>query len=729
MFFTQEMIEKLKARIKTEPSTAMAWSNLLANAKSIEELSLAYRMTGEKRYAERARGALGSLRWDDAMLMRRDPPWHSGLGTGASCHQAAVAFDSIYDALTPEERQTIAKRIVDKGILPTLNDWVLGGERIHTLDSMGHNWWSACVFDAGMAALAVMDEEPRATDWLKRISDGSVEWLEFEGSQLDNKPRSFDAGGGFYEGAGYGDFAASQYLLFRLAWTHAIAEPAAPEVPVLNNIGDFFIDVCYPNSGEMMTLNFGDAQLHSSVAKHQLTLLWANGYRKPRYLWYLNKFLNDGDDRRKARSSPLGLVYFPSDVELASLPGASDLPTSALYRDMGWAMLRSSWDKNATLLAVKSGFTWNHVHADASSFILFHNGENLLIDSGNCSYERPEYDGYYRQSQAHNVVLFNGAAENPEDTYFGSKFPGTVSHLMDTGDLKYLLADATGPTSHLVIRNYRQFLWLGDVILIIDDLKTFEPGQFEWLLHVDGTAKQRGLDLEVVKGAAKVLVRPLFPAPFSDVGYPADFPEKMRLVEKTGRQEHHPDTKVTYYAFAAPEPARRTKFITAVLLVNEANQRGLPQLERLEGTNYIGVCVRQNGTTTDVYLNLRADGSIMHRNANLKVNGWETDAYLSAITFSDGSDRTDPDAASRCFVAQGSYLRREGKVVLDSLSKVFLTAERTSAGLNVLLQGQPVMNAYLRSAQRPKTLVVNGVSRVAPYDPTTKVIKLSVRHE
>ena len=61
-----------------------------------------------------------------------------------------MAFDSIYDALTPEERTTLVKRIVDRGIQPTLDDWVQGGKRIHALDSMGHNWWSACVFGAGI---------------------------------------------------------------------------------------------------------------------------------------------------------------------------------------------------------------------------------------------------------------------------------------------------------------------------------------------------------------------------------------------------------------------------------------------------------------------------------------------------------------------------------------------------------------------------------------------------
>ena len=665
LFFTPEVIAKLKERIKTEPTTAQAWSAMLANAKSIEEFSLAYRMTGEKRFADKARGALGGLQWSDNMLLKRDPPWHAGLGTARSCYEAAVAFDSIYDALTPEERTTLAKRMVDRGIQPTLDDWVQGGKRIHALDSMGHNWWSACVFGAGMAALAVMDEEPRAKDWLNRISDGSLEWLRFAGSLLDNKPKSFDEGGGFYEDVNYASFAVSQYLLFRLAWNNALAVPALPEISMLDKFGDYFINVSYRNSGKLLNFDFGDGGRSANVVE-PMHLLWANGYRKPRHLWLLNEA--QAADRRAGqnRTTPFGLVFGPGESELAAGPAVPDMPLSALYGDIGWASLRSSWDRNATLLGVKSGYTWNHSHADAGSFLLFHRGEYLLIDSGKCTYGRPEYDGYYRQSQAHNVVL-----------------------------------------------------------LIIDDLKTFVPGKFEWLLHVDGTAKQSGWDLEVARGESRVLVRPLFPAQFPIEGYPADFPENMRLVEKTGLKDREPDTKVPYYAFAAPEPSRRAKFLTAVLLVNGKDQADLPQLERLEGPDYIGVRVRQSGTTTDVYLNLRADGSIMHRNGNLKVNGWETDTYLTAITFLDGHDMTDPDAASRYFIAQGSYLRREDKVGLDSLSKVFLMAERTASGLNVLLQGQPVINAYLRSARPPETLMVNNVRRDAPYDEATKMVKIS----
>ena len=62
---------------------------------------------------------------------------------------------------------------------------------------------------------------------------------------------------------------------------------------------------------------------------------------------------------------------------------------------------------------------------------------------------------------------------------------------------------------------------------------------------------------------------------------------------------------------------------------------------------------------------------------------------------------------------------------LDSLSKVFLNADRSASGLNVLLQGQPVINAYLRSARPPETLLVDNVRREAPYYEATKKVKIS----
>lgn len=64
----------------------------------------------------------------------------------------------------------------------------------------------------------------------------------------------------------------------------------------------------------------------------------------------------------------MGFLYTP---DLSKAPVTPDLKTSQLFSDFGWATMRTSWEKDATMLAVKSGHTWNHSHADANSFIVF----------------------------------------------------------------------------------------------------------------------------------------------------------------------------------------------------------------------------------------------------------------------------------------------------------------------------------------------------------------------
>ena len=750
--YSDANVARLKARVQQEPAIAAAWSRMREGADRLlaqpagtrgsgrpgadnELLCLAYRMTGDRKYGEQVKQNLFAQRLggrDDSMLLLRDPPWHAGLGSGAACAAFGVAFDSIHDLLTPAERQALAHRLATNGILPVLDDWVLGGRRIHSLDTMGHNWWSAIVFGAGIGAMAIMDEEPRARGWVERVGWAEAEWVTYAGSVLENKPANFDAAGGFYESVNYASFGIGSYLPFRLAWRDAFLAPP-PSLPVLDRIADFFLQTSYPRNGGLpWSLNFGDGNLTANGAG-VVTLLWDLGYRKPASLWYLNQFrggLERGGDEMGGdgllREAPRDLVYAPSETELAALPALPDLPRAQLFPDMGWAVFRSSWEKDTTLLALKSGYTWNHSHADAGSFVLFHRGKYLLIDSGNSNYATPEYDAYYRQSVAHNVVTFNGQAENPEDTYFGSKFPGTVSHLIDAGDLRYVLADATGPTSDNFIRNFRSFLWVGDVILVIDDLKSFAPGQFEWLLHCNGAGERRGLDLWVTDGDASVVVRPLFPEPFPDGGLPTDYPERMRLVEKTGFKDHDPKVPVKYFAFAPAELGRRTKFITAILPVQEGNPP-LPRIERLKTNEMIGVRITQNGTVTEVWLNLLADGSIRHRNANLSHDGWETDSYLTALTWPEGAPRDDPDVASRILVIDGSYLRRSGKVVLDSLSKVYLCATKRGHELEVQLQGQPVLNALFRAAQKPGGVILNGRRTEPVYDDDNHTVRLSLR--
>lgn len=53
---------------------------------------------------------------------------------------------------------------------------------------------------------------------------------------------------------------------------------------------------------------------------------------------------------------------------------------------------------------------------------------------------------------------------------------GYLHYLLDADNVKYVLANGTGPYSDQFSRNFRHFLWIDDVIYMIDDLKTHDVG-------------------------------------------------------------------------------------------------------------------------------------------------------------------------------------------------------------------------------------------------------------
>lgn len=104
---------------------------------------------------------------------------------------------------------------------------------------------------------------------------------------------------------------------------------------------------------------------------------------------------------------------------------------------------------------------------------------------------------------------------------------GYLHYLLDADNVKYVLANGTGPYSDQFSRNFRHFLWIDDVIYMIDDLKTYDVGHFEWLWHPGGEAEKRGIDLNITNGNSSVVVRPLYPRLLAKSDFVHDYPEDL----------------------------------------------------------------------------------------------------------------------------------------------------------------------------------------------------------
>lgn len=713
LFFTPERISFLKKRIETDAEVRKNWEEALAVAKhqlekpdldKTDYLSLAYLMTGEQVYADIVKEQLLKLctksTWSNPEMLKRQPAWSSDLRTAGNCWIVTMGLEGVYDQLSKDDRKTIVSGLMRMGIRPALDEWFLPEKRIHTLNSMGHNWWSSCVYMAGVALLSVKEDVPESAQWLKDLSASAEEWFGFAGDQLQHKVKTWDAKGGMYESVNYASFGVSEYLLFRLAFQNVLPKVKQPDIPLLKNIPSFFMNVGYPRDGMMYSLTFGDSH-KNIVGERPVKLLWALGYQDPNALWYLNNIETGQHREGLAKNAPMGLIFHPDFSKSPELP---NLPTSQLYEDMDWATLRDSWKKNSTLLAVKSGHTWNHSHADVNSFLLFHKGEFVIKDAGHSWYASKEYPAYFFQSPAHNVLTFNGKYQPTEQQYHGAPLRGEMSELLDAGDIKYVMSNGTGPTSWIYSRNFRHFLWIGKVILVIDDVKAHETGKFEWLLHPAGESQKVRGDISIVNKKGAVLVRPLFPETLVETGFNHDFPEKMTLNEVLAPNEENVKEQEKYYSIGYPEQVRQTKFITAIILKDSINDTNIPVIERMTGEDMIGVKIKQDGKVTDVYLNLKADARLMHLNSIKTLGGYTTDAYLTAISYPEKA----PNTISNYFIGYGSFLRKDSTSLFSSLSKLSLVVKEKDAKYDIQVTGQPLIRATFSASEKPINLSVNG---------------------
>lgn len=252
---------------------------------------------------------------------------------------------------------------------------------------------------------------------------------------------------------------------------------------------------------------------------------------------------------------------------------------------------------------------------------------------------------------------------------------------------------------------------MDDVVYIIDDLKTHDYGEFEWLWHPGGTWKKRGADVTVTQGDASVVIRPLYPRLLALSDFVHDYPEDLYWEAISAPAEDLKGTE-TYYSFHLPGKFDRIKGVTAIILKDSVAQKELPVMERREGKGWIGLRIRNKGKVTDIYINQLADGRLMHSNSWIEADGWVTDAYIFAVSYPEGDNPTEAD---ELFLAYGSALRRDGVSYFASLSKLFFVQKAAGGDLNLWIDGQPYVNASFRSGKRPSRLIVNGEAMHVNY--------------
>ena len=373
-------------------------------------LVIAYRIFDDKRYADKAKQELLQLasiqNWGTAHF----------LDVGEAALAAGVAYDWLYDELTPVERKILSDAIKNKALVPGMeskesaDSWVNGN----------FNWNPVCNGGLAVAALAIADVEPVIS---KQIIDRAIKNIPTAGE-------AYSPHGSFAEGPSYWSYGTSFYVIAVEALRTALGSSFSLEkVPGFLNTADYIIQMTAPTGEEY---NYSD--YHADRINEPVMLWFANELKRPdlvqdelKVINSLHQKLTDANNakgERYSRHTPLELLWWNPALMNQTKAVKRVLQWTA-SGDMPISVMRTSWDDpNAAFVAIKGGTPDNsHGHMDVGSFILEADGVRWALDLGTESYNKMreaklDLWNYTQNSnrwttfragpEGHNILRFNG---------------------------------------------------------------------------------------------------------------------------------------------------------------------------------------------------------------------------------------------------------------------------------------------------------------------------------
>ncbi|MCU0404777.1 MAG: heparinase II/III family protein [Chitinophagaceae bacterium] len=438
-------------------------------------LSYAYRMTGDKKYSDRAVAEmLKASSFED---------WNPShfLDVAEMTMALAIGYDWNYNRLSKNNRYLIKKAIVDKGLEPSLlpknNYWL---ER-------DNNWNQVCNAGISLGALAVYEEDPAF----------AVSLLNRAIKSLPLSMKVYAPDGGYPEGAMYWGYGTSFNCIFLDAVEKIYKSNfGLADMPGFMKTGLFSQVMITPS---LHVFAHSDSRTNASL---QPAVFWFYNKTKDPVLNHFQMKLFQADSKQNFvndRLFPLALLWGVRD-------GAT-MTSTVEPKELMWvtkeitpvAIMRSSWtDTNALYLGFKGGspFT-NHAHMDGGSFYFEAQGVRWGLDMGVHEYHLLEKNGValFNRSQnsqrwdifrisnyAHNTLTIN----NEKHLVMGNVPIETFS---DDEKLMYVHSDLTTLFGHSVNKAKRSVAMVDKSYIMVEDMVTAndKPATIKWNMATEAT--------------------------------------------------------------------------------------------------------------------------------------------------------------------------------------------------------------------------------------------------
>lgn len=425
----------------------------------MQTLSLAYALTGNTAYGERAVALAESLTgwgtWTEYPTINR-----TSLETGYLVIGVSTVCDLCHGLLDDARRATLSEAIVSKGLSPLFSDLSAFTD---------HNYYVNKASALALGSLLLLGENADAPKFLSRACD-FFRWY------LNDR-----AGSESQEGLSYTSYSLD--LLFGALdslrrvtgkeelLAHPYAGTAFRWAVMTGRNGD--------GAGPPISDTFSNAYFFvvANVMKDPDCAGLAN--------WYLST--REPDDVSIFRK----LVYFrpaeglakESPDEYTARTGQN--LTNGVVDGIGWGSLRTGWGENDLLLVcVANNSTHGHSHYDQNSFVLALGNDWILSDPGYQDYGSTAGSDY-TLSAGHSTVTVDGRTQSIKG---GNS---TLSGKMDSSAYAALIGNAAGAYAGMDVTQFeRGFILIrsGETAyyVVADQLAAQSAHEWSWVLNAEG---------------------------------------------------------------------------------------------------------------------------------------------------------------------------------------------------------------------------------------------------
>ncbi len=335
--------------------------------KRLVYLGMSYRITGDRRYADRAivemRNIAGFSDWH--------PPHF--LDVAEMTAGMAIGLDWCRDAMNAADIALVQKAIVEKGLKPSLdpaNSWIHGE----------NNWNQVCHDGAVLGALAVSDVEQ---DLAAKVIVSAVDGLPYA-------MKNYAPDGAYPEGAGYWAYGTTYNALGLTAMQAALGTDfGLSQQPGFLKTGDYMLNIVGPTG---FCFNYSDSGWQTLPEPFPAKFFFAKLTGNDSLVYPDRIWLEDFRTGVQKKKLPAN-QYLPLLLLWAGASG-NQPPTGLHYVASGItpvAAYRTGWDKQASFIAFKGGSpSSSHAHMDVGAIVVDALGERWVDCLGMQDYESLE---------------------------------------------------------------------------------------------------------------------------------------------------------------------------------------------------------------------------------------------------------------------------------------------------------------------------------------------------